>query len=189
MPLRFSLTFIWNYNKSVSHPSIFIFNLINDNPIYRDKDEEECEDIRILKKNRLHNGQKNRQHNGQKNRQHNGQKNKQRSTKHTYKTKDRVTRTLLKTGGELRCSVHKVILIFYWNSYYLDFWYQNIHTKLPVHCMTSLWWVKPCTLVHVPYWWMVRYYIKTNVVCFPILLFHIISNKSNNEKLQILAAH
>ena len=30
------------------------------------------------------------------------QKDKQRSTKHTYKTKDRVTRTLLKTGGELQ---------------------------------------------------------------------------------------
>jgi hypothetical protein len=29
---------------------------------------------------------------------------KQRSTKHTYKTKDRATRTQLKTGGELRCS-------------------------------------------------------------------------------------
>ena len=41
---------------------------------------------------------KNRQHNGQK------KKDKQRSTKHTYKTKDRVTRTPLKTGGELRCS-------------------------------------------------------------------------------------
>jgi hypothetical protein len=32
------------------------------------------------------------------------QKDKQRSTTHTYKTKDRVTRTPLKTGGELRCS-------------------------------------------------------------------------------------
>ena len=32
------------------------------------------------------------------------QKDKQRSTKHTYKTKYRVTRTPLKTGGELRCS-------------------------------------------------------------------------------------
>jgi hypothetical protein len=32
------------------------------------------------------------------------QKDKQRSTKHTYKTKDRVTRTPQKTGGELRCS-------------------------------------------------------------------------------------
>jgi hypothetical protein len=30
------------------------------------------------------------------------QKDKQRSTKHTYKTKDRVTRTPLKTEGELR---------------------------------------------------------------------------------------
>jgi hypothetical protein len=29
---------------------------------------------------------------------------KQRSTKHTHKTKDRITRTQLKTGGELRCS-------------------------------------------------------------------------------------
>ena len=32
------------------------------------------------------------------------QKDKQRSTKHTHKTKDRVTRTPLKTGSELRCS-------------------------------------------------------------------------------------
>jgi hypothetical protein len=32
------------------------------------------------------------------------QKDKQRSTKHTYKTKDRITRTPPKTGGELRCS-------------------------------------------------------------------------------------
>jgi hypothetical protein len=31
-------------------------------------------------------------------------KDKQRSTKHTHKTKYRVTRTPLKTGGELRCS-------------------------------------------------------------------------------------
>jgi len=32
------------------------------------------------------------------------QKDKQWSTKHKYKTKDRVTRTPLKIGGELRCS-------------------------------------------------------------------------------------
>ena len=32
------------------------------------------------------------------------QKDKQRSTKHTYKSKDRVTQTPLKTGDELRCS-------------------------------------------------------------------------------------
>ena len=32
------------------------------------------------------------------------QKDKQRSTKHTYKTKVRVTRTPLKSGGELKCS-------------------------------------------------------------------------------------
>ena len=40
---------------------------------------------------------KDKQHNGQK------KKDKQRSTKHTHKTKDRVTRTPLKTGGERRC--------------------------------------------------------------------------------------
>jgi hypothetical protein len=41
-----------------------------------------------------------------KNRQHNGQekKDKQRSTKHTHKIKDRVSRTPLKTGGELKCT-------------------------------------------------------------------------------------
>jgi hypothetical protein len=33
-----------------------------------------------------------------------GQKDKQQSTNITHKTKDRVTRTPLKTGGELRCS-------------------------------------------------------------------------------------
>jgi len=33
-----------------------------------------------------------------------GQKDKHRSSKHTDKTKDRVTRTPLKTGGELRFS-------------------------------------------------------------------------------------
>ena len=32
------------------------------------------------------------------------QRDKQRSIKHTFKTKDRVTRTPLKTGGEHRCS-------------------------------------------------------------------------------------
>ena len=32
------------------------------------------------------------------------QSDKQRYTKHTHRTKDRVTRTPLKTGGELRCS-------------------------------------------------------------------------------------
>ena len=34
-----------------------------------------------------------------------GQKDKQRSTKHTYKTKDRVTRTPLKTWDELKYSI------------------------------------------------------------------------------------
>jgi transcriptional regulator NrdR family protein len=66
--------------------------------------EEEFEDtkgtIRILisKTNRQHNWPKEKV-----------QKDKQRSTKHTYKTKDRVTRTPLKTGGELRCSGREAV--------------------------------------------------------------------------------
>jgi hypothetical protein len=50
-----------------------------------------------------------------------GQKDKQRSTKHTHQTKDRVTRTPLKTrcelrcptknGGELRCSTSGIRLV------------------------------------------------------------------------------
>jgi hypothetical protein len=49
--------------------------------------------IRISKKNRQHNGQKKKVQND-----------KQRSTKHTHKTKDRVTRTPLEHWGELRFS-------------------------------------------------------------------------------------
>ena len=47
---------------------------------------------------RIHKSKKDRQHNDQR------KKDKQRSIKHTYKTKDRITRTPLKTGGRLRCS-------------------------------------------------------------------------------------
>ena len=50
------------------------------------EDTKEVIRIRISKKNRQHIGQK--------------KKDKQRSTKHTHKTKDLVTQTPLKTGGE-----------------------------------------------------------------------------------------
>ena len=79
---------------------VYRFCQIYESKIYDDNPDsslqEEFEDtkgairIRISKKNRQHNGQK--------------KKDKQRSTKHTYKTKDQVTRTLLNTEGELRCS-------------------------------------------------------------------------------------
>ena len=50
--------------------------------------------------------QKNRQHNGQKTEEQTTQwpkeKGQQRSTKHTREIKDRITRTPLKIGGELR---------------------------------------------------------------------------------------
>ena len=42
-----------------------------------------------------------KEQNGQKKKH---KKDKQRSTKHTYENKDRVIRTQLKTGSELRCS-------------------------------------------------------------------------------------
>ena len=40
------------------------------------------------------------------------QKDKQQSTKHTYKTKDRATRTPLKAGGELRCWRKMTIYVY-----------------------------------------------------------------------------
>ena len=43
---------------------------------------------------------KNKQQHDQRNKE---QKGKQRSTKHAHKTKDQLTRSPLKTGGELRC--------------------------------------------------------------------------------------
>jgi hypothetical protein len=69
-------------------------------------------------------------------RHHNGQKkkvqmDKQRSTKDTYKTKDRVTRTPLKTGVELRCfKLHCQFVSSLTSS--------NSHT----HCVTLV--TKPC---------------------------------------------
>ena len=59
--------------------------------------QEEFEDTKGVIRIRI--SEKNKQHNGQKKKV---QKNKQRSTKHTHKTKDRISRTPLKTGGELR---------------------------------------------------------------------------------------
>jgi hypothetical protein len=57
--------------------------------------KEEFEDTKGLIRIRI---SKNRQNNGQ------TKKDKQRSTKHTHKAKYRVTRTPLKTPGELSCS-------------------------------------------------------------------------------------
>ena len=55
---------------------------------------------RYQRGNRNRKSKKDRQQNGEKKQR---QKDKQRSTKHTHKIKDRVTRTPLKTGCELRC--------------------------------------------------------------------------------------
>ena len=61
--------------------------------------KEEFEDTKGLI--RIRTKEKNRQYNGQRKKV---QKDKQRSTKYSHKTKDRVTRTPLKTRGELMCS-------------------------------------------------------------------------------------
>jgi hypothetical protein len=58
--------------------------------------QEEFEDTKGVI--RIHKSKNDRQHNDQK------KKDKQRSTKHTHKTKERVTQTPLKTGEELRWS-------------------------------------------------------------------------------------
>jgi hypothetical protein len=89
--MLFSLQIESNYNKEFS----IYFVVKNNFPIVAIIDcrlswlTRKCFKIRISK---------NRQHSGQM------KKYKQRSTKHTHKPKDRVTRTPLKTGGELRCS-------------------------------------------------------------------------------------
>jgi len=59
-------------------------------------EEIEFEDTRGVI--RIRKSKKNRQHNGQ------NKKDNKLFTKHTHKTKDRVTRSPLTTGGELRCS-------------------------------------------------------------------------------------
>ena len=63
-------------------------------------EQEEFEDIKGAIRNRI--SKKNGQHNGEKKKYK--RTNNDRRNVYTYKTKDRVTRTPLKTGGELRCS-------------------------------------------------------------------------------------
>jgi hypothetical protein len=50
------------------------------------------------------------------------QKDKQRSTKHIYKTKDRVTRTLFEQG--VKKHIHYAYGIIYYNLYFLNKWEQ-----------------------------------------------------------------
>jgi hypothetical protein len=55
------------------------------------------------------------------------QKDKQWSTKHAYKTKERVTRTPLKTGDELRWRITKTLMS--------PFWINSFHNK----CVMKTW--------------------------------------------------
>ena len=61
--------------------------------------QEEFEDIKVVIRIRI----------SKKNRQHNGQDNKQRSTKHTHKIKDRVTKNW---GSNQAWSIHRWQSIF-----------------------------------------------------------------------------
>ena len=81
-----------------------------------------------------------------KDRQQNGQRDKQRSTNHTYKTKDRVTQTPLKTGkrGEVKSSAPERLAVpstIQYNKLYLK--NQTIITTScsellnPTSCSTS----------------------------------------------------
>jgi hypothetical protein len=67
------------------------------------------------------------------------QKDKQRSTKHTHKTKDRLTRTPLKTGGKLRCfgrvsricsTRHYSILFNNKNKLWYKYWNEYVCMKI-----------------------------------------------------------
>jgi hypothetical protein len=69
--------------------------------------EEEFEDTKGVI--RIRKSKKNRQYNGQEEKVH---KDKQRSTKHTHKTKDRVTRTPLKLTL-LKTTMYFNIIIYY----------------------------------------------------------------------------
>ena len=62
------------------------------------------------------------------------QKDKQRSTKHTCKTKDRVTRTPLKTGSELKCSGREVD---YWKTEVITFVTQTAHSTITKYTIQS----------------------------------------------------
>jgi hypothetical protein len=68
-------------------------------------------------------------------------KDKQQSTKHTYKTKDRVTRTPLKTGGELMCSrrISSPCSTRYVCFILLLMEESRIPGKTPPFCQFSLW--------------------------------------------------
>jgi hypothetical protein len=74
------------------------------------------------------------------------QKNKQRPTKHTYKTKDRATRTPLKTGGELRCSgrvrsscsinlLHNIIKSYHRHNFLFSF--PDTYSRVDKYCLQS----------------------------------------------------
>ena len=89
----------------------------------------------------------------------NVQKDKQRSTKYTYKTKDRVTWTPLKTGGELRCSgrvesllrklncneIMLIMLFLYWSNMLcriiivLTYWNNSPQVDMSLHPDTLTW--------------------------------------------------
>jgi hypothetical protein len=94
--------------------------------------------FRISKTNRQHNDQKKKI-----------QKEKQRSTKHTHTTKDRVKRTPLKTGGELRWSR----MVKYNNHLYLSYIYFQ-HEGFVCHMLISfsnMKWTKTSGLMNILY--------------------------------------
>ena len=84
---QYFLRRVWRYQRGNQNPYIK-----EEQTTQWPKDTKGVIRIRISKKNRRHNGHRKIQ------------KDKQRFTKQTHKTKDRVTRTPLKTGVELRCS-------------------------------------------------------------------------------------
>ena len=64
------------------------------------------------------------------------QKDKQRSTKHTHKTKDPVTRTPLNTGSELKCSGR--VSVFHFNTILLaGHFYQSNYQPIQYYFLEN----------------------------------------------------
>ena len=98
------------------------------------------------------------------------QKGKQRSTKHTYKAKDRVTRTSIITGGELRCSGRVFITSTY--DLHMFLWSQSparhsffVHDNVPNVASISGWSIVDCSFCI-----FLRFMYSPNKTCNPIFL-------------------
>jgi hypothetical protein len=111
-----------------------------------------------------------------------GQKDKQRSTKHTYKTEDRVRRTPLKTGGDLRCSGRvSSSCSLVPNPYKL--WIMDVPTIFQLYHVSQLYWLRKTKYFKItdtgnitdsnfPFWYLQTLLIQTLNMNQTLLIFY-----------------